>query len=59
MYLNQIAALGYVSRTNHIIAFEYPKPITAFGRCFHVNDVMDQAHLISVMVCGHRESLVD
>ena len=42
MYLNQIAALGYVSRTNHIIAFEYPKPITAFGRCFHVNDVMDQ-----------------
>ena len=39
--INQIAALGYVSRTNHIIAFEYLAPITVFGYCFLVNDVMD------------------
>ena len=38
---NQIAALGYVSRTNHITAFGYHAPITAFGYCFLVNDVME------------------
>ena len=38
---SQIAALGYVSRTNHIIVFKYPAPITAFGYCFLVSDVMD------------------
>ena len=37
---NQIAALEYVSRTNHITAFGYHAPITAFGYCFLVNDVM-------------------
>ena len=59
----QIAALGYVSRTNHITAFGYHAPITAFGYCFLVNDVMETegcaqrmalqeiwAHLISVMI---------
>ena len=65
---NQIAALGYVSRTNHIIAFEYPAPITAFGYFFSCkwchrskNDISQKfwAHLVSVMVCGLRESLVD
>ena len=39
--INQIAALGYVSRTDHIIAFEYLAPITVFGYYFLVNDVMD------------------
>ena len=38
---NQVAALGYVPRTNHIPAFGYLAPITAFGYCFLVNDVMD------------------
>ena len=38
---NQIAALGYVSHTNHITAFGYIAPITAFGYCFLVNDVME------------------
>ena len=35
--INQIAALGYVSRTNHIIAFEYLAPITVFGYYFLVS----------------------
>ena len=38
---NQIATQGYVSRTNHIIAFEYLAPITVFGYYFLINDVMD------------------
>ena len=38
---NQIAGLGYVSHTNHITAFGYIAPITAFGYCFLVNDVME------------------
>ena len=38
---DQFAASGYVSRTNHIIVFKYPAPITAFGYCFLVSDVMD------------------
>ena len=39
---NQIIALGYASSTNHtIVNFEYLAPITVFGYCFLVNDVMD------------------
>ena len=30
-----------LSRTNHITAFGYIAPITAFGYCFLVNDVME------------------
>ena len=50
----------------------YLAPITAFGYCFLVNDVIDQglctendinqkfwAHLLSVMVCDLRESLIN
>ena len=72
-HTNQIPALGYVSRTNYIIAFGYIAPITAFEYCFLVNNVMESrgpckrnetnqkfwTHLISVMVCGFRKSLVD
>ena len=39
--INQIAALGYVFRTNDITAFGYHAPITLFGFCFPVNDVME------------------
>ena len=35
-------SLGYVSCTNHITAFGYLAPITAFGYCLLVNDVKDQ-----------------
>ena len=35
------AALGYVSHTDQISAFGYIAPITAFGYCFLVNDVME------------------
>ena len=38
---NQIAALGYVSHTDQISAFGYIAPLTAFGYCFLVNDVME------------------
>ena len=37
---NQIAALGFLSRTNHITAFGYLVPITALGYCFLANDFM-------------------
>ena len=69
---DQIVALGYVSRTDRIAAFGYLTPITAFGYCFLANDIIDEgavhkewrnqklwAHLLSVMVCGLRKSLVD
>ena len=39
---HQSDRIVYVSRTSQIAAFEYPAPITAFGYCFLVNDVMDQ-----------------
>ena len=72
-HTNQIPASGYVSRTNYIIAFGYIAPITTFEYCFFVNNVMELGgpckrnetnhtfwtHLISVMVCGFRKSLVD
>ena len=38
---NHIAALGYVTRTSNITAFGYHAPITPFGYCFFVNDVME------------------
>ena len=36
-----MAALGYVSCPNDIMASEYLAPITVFGYCFLENDVMD------------------
>ena len=38
---NQIVALRYVSHTNHITTFWYHAPIIAFGYCFLVNNVME------------------
>ena len=37
---NQIAALGFLSRTNHITVFGYLVPITALEYCFLANDFM-------------------
>ena len=38
---NQIATLGYVSRTNYITAFPYLEPITTFRVCvWHKSDAV-------------------
>ena len=69
---NQIAALGYVTRTSNITAFGYHAPITPFGYCFFVNDVMESEGCSKRMTltgnlgsfakgydCGLRKSLVE
>ena len=40
-HTSQIAALGYVSDTNYIVAFWYLAPITAFRNSFLVHDVRE------------------
>ena len=56
---HQSDRLGYVSRTNQIAALGY---VLSCKWCHRSkNDISQKfwAHLVSVMVCGLRESLVD
>ena len=50
--------LGYISCTNHITAFGYHAPITAFGYCFLVNDAMESGGCAQKMTLTRNFGLI-
>ena len=57
-HTSQIAALGYVSDTNYIVAFWYLAPITAFGNSFLVHDVMESGGRAQIITLPRNIGLI-